>query len=47
MNIVIVGLGKYGVLLTSNLAKENHNIIVIDTDSKVIDEVVNLFNKIK
>ena len=30
MDIVIVGLGKYGTLLTSHLAKENHDIIVID-----------------
>lgn len=44
MNIVIVGLGKYGILLTSHLAKENHNIIVIDTNAKVIDEVVNQYD---
>ena len=37
MNIAIVGLGKYGTLLTEQLAKENHDIELItasfDTDS--------------
>lgn len=44
MNIVIVGLGKYGTLLTGHLAKENHDIIVIDTNAKVIEDVVNQFD---
>ena len=44
MNIVIVGLGKYGTLLTDHLSKENHDIIVIDTNAKVIEEVVNQYD---
>ena len=44
MNIVIVGLGKYGTLLTEHLAKENHNVVVIDTNSQIIEEVVNQFD---
>lgn len=44
MNIVIIGLGKYGTFLTEQLAKENHDIIVIDTNANVIEEVVNQFD---
>ena len=44
MNIVIVGLGKYGTLLTSHLVKENHDIIVIDTNPLVVEEVVNQYD---
>lgn len=44
MNIAIVGLGKYGTLLTSHLVKENHDIIVIDNNPKVIEEVVNQYD---
>lgn len=46
MNIVIVGLGKYGVLLTNHLAKDNHNIVVIDSDRSVVDDVVNKYDVI-
>ena len=44
MKIVIVGLGKYGTLLTDHLSKENHDIIVIDSNAKVIEEVVNQYD---
>ena len=44
MKIAIVGLGKYGTLLTEQLSKENHDIVVIDTDPKVIDNVVNQYD---
>jgi trk system potassium uptake protein TrkA len=44
MNIVIVGMGKYGTLLTSHLSKENHDIVVVDTNAKVIEEVVNKYD---
>ena len=44
MNIAIVGLGKYGTLLTSHLAKENHDIIVIDTNPSVVEDVINQYD---
>lgn len=44
MDIVIIGLGKYGIYLTEQLSKENHDIIVIDTQREVIEEVVNLYD---
>ena len=44
MNIAIVGLGKYGTLLTSHLAKENHDIIVIDTNASVVEDVINQYD---
>lgn len=44
MNIVIVGLGKFGSLLTEHLSKENHDIVVIDTNPKVIEEMVNQYD---
>ena len=44
MNIIIVGNGKVGVSLTRQLAKEGHDIIVIDKNPKVIEETVNDFD---
>ena len=44
MNIVIVGIGKFGKELTENLAKENHNITIIDNKQNVIESVVNQFD---
>lgn len=44
MNIVIAGVGKFGKVLTEQLSKENHNIIVIDNKANVIEETVNQFD---
>lgn len=44
MNIVIVGLGKFGIELTEHLSKENHNIIVIDTKQSIIEDIVGQFD---
>ena len=41
MNIVIIGLGKYGRYLTEQLVKENHDIIVIDQNPNLVEEMVN------
>ena len=44
MNIVIIGLGKYGRFLTEQLVKENHDIIVIDSNPSNVEEMVNSFD---
>ena len=41
MNIVIVGIGKLGELLADNLSKEGHDIIVIDTRSAKVEDIIN------
>ena len=41
MNIIIVGGGKVGTKLTELLAGEGHDITVIDTAPKLIDNIVN------
>ena len=46
MNIVLVGCGKIGSTITKALLKENHNIIVIDSDEKVIENVNNSYDVI-
>ncbi len=46
MNIVLVGCGKIGKTLTKALLKENHDIIVIDSNEKVIESVSNTFDVI-
>lgn len=46
MDIIIVGAGKFGRELTEHLAKENHNITVIDAKASVVEEVVNQFDVI-
>lgn len=44
MNIVIVGDGKVGATLVEYLSLENHNIVVIDRDQKVVEQMVNSFD---
>jgi trk system potassium uptake protein len=39
MNIVILGAGKIGSYLASILSKEEHNVIIIDKDSKQLEKV--------
>ncbi|MGI6577757.1 MAG: Trk system potassium transporter TrkA [Eubacteriales bacterium] len=41
MRIVIVGDGKVGRALIEQLSKEGHNVVIIDSSSRVIDESVN------
>ena len=40
MNIIIVGDGKVGSTLTSQLAKEGHQVVVIDNQSSVLKKAV-------
>ena len=44
MNIIINGAGKIGSTVTEHLSGEGHNITVIDTNPKVIDEIVNNYD---
>lgn len=44
MKIIIVGAGNVGRELVSQLSKEGHDIIVVDIDSKCLEEVVNTFD---
>ncbi len=44
MRIVIIGCGKIGLTLTESLSKENHDVIVVDINSRVVDNVVNTFD---
>ena len=39
MQIVIIGCGKVGKTLVSQLVAENHNITVIDTDPEVVEDI--------
>lgn len=44
MKIVIVGLGKFGITLVEHLVKENHDIVIIDKDPKIIEDMVNQYD---
>lgn len=44
MYIVIIGLGKVGHLLTKYLSKEGHDVVVIDQNSKKVEDVVNQYD---
>lgn len=39
MKIIIVGLGKTGVLLADTLSHENHDVTVVDSNKKTVDEI--------
>ena len=41
MNIIINGAGKIGRAVAEHLSGEGHNITVIDTNAKVVEDVVN------
>lgn len=45
MNIIIVGAGKIGSFMTSQLAEENHNILLIEKDKDVLDRTLS-FNDV-
>ncbi len=44
MNIVVIGLGRVGETLIQNFVQEKHDIIVIDTDAKKVESVVNRYD---
>lgn len=44
MNILIIGCGKAGSILTQTLCKEGHDITVMDTDSEVVTHVIDNFD---
>ena len=44
MNIIIVGSGKVGRALTRQLARENHDVVVIDRDPQVVEDLINAFD---
>ena len=47
MRIAIVGDGKVGSALTEQLAKEGHDIVVIDSNKAVLREAVEELRKRK
>jgi trk system potassium uptake protein TrkA len=44
MKIIIVGLGRTGLSLIKNLVKENHDIVVIDTDGARVQDSIEKFD---
>ena len=44
MNIIIVGGGKVGSTLVEQLAKEGHDITIIDQDYKIVEELTNTYD---
>ena len=44
MKIVIVGVGNVGTELVKQLSNEGHNIIAVDTNAKLVENVVNVYD---
>ena len=44
MKIIIVGIGKMGSAIVKNVSNEDHEIIVIDNSSEVIEKIINDFD---
>lgn len=40
MNIIVVGIGKVGYTVAEQLAQEDHDIIIVDTDEGVINDTL-------
>ncbi|MDE5994664.1 MAG: NAD-binding protein, partial [Oscillospiraceae bacterium] len=43
MNIIIAGGGKVGETLIEQLSDENHDVVLIDTNAKLIERMVNSY----
>ena len=41
MRIIIVGLGKLGTTLAEQISGEDHDVTVIDVNSKLVENTVN------
>lgn len=44
MNITVVGCGKIGTTILSNLVAEGHDVIGIDNNSEVIEQITNTYD---
>lgn len=44
MNIIVVGCGKVGRTLAEQLIQEGHDVSVVDTDRRVVEEITNSFD---
>lgn len=44
MKIIVVGCGKIGRALIHSLSAEEHDIVVIDTNTKVLEEINNIYD---
>lgn len=44
MRIIIIGIGKVGKVLTEYLTQENHDVVIIDKDPKVIQNCVDVYD---
>ena len=44
MKIVIVGCGKIGSTILDSLVEEGHDVVGIDTDEKVVNEMMNMYD---
>ncbi len=44
MKIVIVGAGKMGIAIIKYVCHENHEVVLIDNDSKVVEDVINNYD---
>ena len=44
MNIIILGAGKVGISLTENFVKEGYDVVLIDSNEKIIEDAVNKYD---
>lgn len=44
MKIVVIGLGKIGISILDHIAKEGHDLCIIDSDSKIVEDLVDKYD---
>ncbi len=44
MKIIVVGCGKIGTNIISDLVKENHDVVAIDKDPAILDEITTIYD---
>lgn len=46
MKVIVVGCGKIGTTIISNLVDEGHNVVAVDVDHSVVDNITNIYDAI-
>ena len=44
VRIIVVGCGKIGTALIESLVSEEHDIVVIDSNRKILEEINNMYD---
>ncbi|MDD3191985.1 MAG: NAD-binding protein [Bacilli bacterium] len=44
MNVIVVGAGKVGRVLTEYLLEEGHDLVIVDSNIEVVEDMMNSYD---